>query len=145
MEQTTEDTRLSKLRDYLFGIINTLTTNRNYQINANMLSNDIDDYSLDKMPDQTKIESYITGTKRYREVYSFKSRKVYSQDILTNLETMGFFEQFEDAIDNNSEEGILPSIEGIEELNRLTPFTFSVNDDGKSAIFDIQIEIIYEK
>ena len=35
------DYRISKLRDYLFNIINTLTENRNYQINANMLSNKI--------------------------------------------------------------------------------------------------------
>lgn len=140
-----EETRISKFRSYLFEIINTLTTNRNYQINTNMLSNEIDDYSLDKLPDQTKIEEYITGTKRYREVYSFKSRKEYSQDTLTNLETMGFFEQFENAIDDNSEKGTLPNIDGIEELNRLTPFVFYTNDDGKSAIFEIQIEIIFEK
>ena len=36
--------RISKLRQYLFDTINTLTNNRNYQINANMLSNKIDDY-----------------------------------------------------------------------------------------------------
>ena len=32
-----EDLRITKLRDYLFDIINTLTTNNNYQINADML------------------------------------------------------------------------------------------------------------
>jgi len=42
--------RITKLRDYLFGIINTLTTNRNYQINADMLSDKVGDYSLDKIP-----------------------------------------------------------------------------------------------
>ena len=52
-----EDLRISKLRDYLFEIINTLTTNRSYQINANMLSNKIDDYSLDKIPTASVVET----------------------------------------------------------------------------------------
>ena len=42
------ETRISKLRTYLFSIIDTLTTDKNYQINADMLDNDINNYSLDK-------------------------------------------------------------------------------------------------
>ena len=38
--------RITKLRQYLFEVINTLTGVRNYQINADMLSNKIDDYQL---------------------------------------------------------------------------------------------------
>ena len=83
-----EDFRISKLREYLFGIINALTTNRNYQINANMLSNTLDDYSLDKIPTMTIVESYIDGTKLYRDVYSFRSRKSYSQDAIVNLKNI---------------------------------------------------------
>ena len=37
-------TRISKLRTYLFSIIDTLSTGKDYQINANMLSNDINNY-----------------------------------------------------------------------------------------------------
>ena len=36
-----EELRISKLRDYLFKIIDELLTNKTYQINANMLSKDI--------------------------------------------------------------------------------------------------------
>lgn len=139
-----EDFRISKLREYLFEIINTLTTNRNYQINANMLSNTVDDYSLDKIPTMTIVESYVDGTKLYRDVYSFRSRKSYSQDTIVNLKNMGFFEQFEEAIKTNNEEGNLPDIDNIENIECLNPFTMISNDDGKSATFDIQIQIEYE-
>ena len=138
------DYRISKLREYLFGIINTLTTNRNYQINANMLSNTLDDYSLDKIPTMTIVESYVDGTKLYRDVYSFRSRKSYSQDAIVNLKNMGFFEQFEEDIKTNNEEGNLPEIDGIENIECLNPFTMLSNNDGKSATFDIQIQIEYE-
>ena len=139
-----EDFRISKLRSYLFEIINTLTENRNYQINANMLSNKVDDYSLDKIPTMTIVESYVDGTKLYRDVYSFRSRKSYSQDTIVNLKNMGFFEQFEEAIKTNNEEGNLPDIDNIENIECLNPFTMINNDDGKSATFDIQIQIEYE-
>lgn len=138
------DYRISKLREYLFEVINTLTTDRNYQINANMLSNKIDDYSLDKIPTESTVEKYITGGGLYRDVYSFRNRKSYSQDTIKNLENMGFFEQFENAINNNNNEGILPNIEGIQKIECLSPFTLLYNVDGNTAIFDIQIQITYK-
>lgn len=138
-----EDLRISKLREYLFDVINNLTSNRSYQINANMLSNNINDYSLDKIPVEKEIENWIIGVVIHRDVYSFRSRKSYSQDTIVNLKNMGFFEQFENAIKSNNDKGILPEIENIESIECLNPFTMIRNDDGKSAEFDIQIQITY--
>lgn len=140
-----EELRISKLRDYLFEIINTLTTNRSYQINANMLSNKVDDYSLDKIPTESIVERYVTGGGLYRDVYSFRSRKSYTQDTIDNLKNMGFFEQFERAIKTNNDEGNLPDINGIESIECLSPFTMIANDNGNTATFDIQIQITYEE
>ncbi len=140
-----EKCRVSKLRKYLFEVINTIAKDKNYQINANMLSNKINDYSLDKIPTASKVEKYITGAKKCRDVFSFKSRKSYAEDAITNLENMGFFEEFENAIESNNKKGIWPEIEGISKIECLNPFTMLKNVDGKSAIFDIQIEIEYKK
>lgn len=137
-----EDLRISKLRMYLFDVINTLTTNRNYQINANMLSNKIDDYSLDKIPTASVVETWITGDEIHKDVYSFRSRKSYSQDTIVNLKNVGFFEQFENAIKTNNYEGILPDIENIESIECLNCATMS-SADGQQAEFDIQIQITY--
>lgn len=140
-----EDTRVAKLRDYLFDIINSLTTNRNYQINTNMLSNKIEDYSLDKIPTNNVVNNWIIGGGVRRDVFSFRSRKSYSQDTLVNLKNMGFFEQFENAIKTNNKEGVWPEINGIESIECLNPFTMLMNDDGKSAVFEIQIQITYRE
>lgn len=136
------DLRISKLREYLFEIINTLTSNRNYQINANMLSNNIDDYSLDKIPTESVVETWITGDAIHKDVYSFRSRKSYSQDTIVNLKNVGFFEQFEIAIKDNNKKGILPNINGIESIVCLNCATLS-NTDGNQAEFDIQIQVTY--
>ena len=140
-----EELRISKLREYLFEIINTLTSNRNYQINANMLSDKIDDYSLDKIPTNAEVENWIIGGGVRRDVYSFRSRKSYSQDTIVNLKNMGFFEKFEYAIKDNNKKGVLPDIDNIENIECLNPFTMVRNNDGKTAEFDIQIEITYRE
>ena len=135
--------RIEKLRTYLFSVLNTLTQDTK-QINANMLSNKIDNYSLDKIPTDTEVERWITGLAIHRDVYSFRSRKAYSLDTINNLRNIGFFEQFEAIIKSNNDNGILPEIEGIESIECLNCGTMN-NADGTTAEFDIQIQITYRE
>ena len=135
--------RISKLRDYLFNIINTLTTNRKYQIGADFLGK-VGDFSLDKIPTDTEVENWIIGIAKRKDIYSFRSRKAYSQDTVNNLKNIGFFEEFENKIKSNNDKGILPDIENIESIECLNCGTFN-SQDGTQAIFDIQIQITYRE
>lgn len=137
------DYRISKLRDYLFEIINTLTTSRNYQISADMLGK-VGDFSLDKIPTDTQVEQWVIGVEVRRDVYSFRSRKAYSQDTINNLKNIGFFEDFENKIKTNNDEGILPEINNIESIKCLNCGTLN-SVDGTQATFDIQIQITYRE
>lgn len=138
-----DNLRISKLREYLFGIIDTLTNDSNYSINANWLSNDINNYSLDKIPVVSTVETWITGLEIHRDVYSFRSRFNYSSNEKDNRENIGFFEKFEELISLNNEKGMLPDIEGIENIRCLNCGTLN-NAETDSAEFDIQIEINYK-
>ncbi len=138
------DTRITKLRQYLFDVVNGLTSNRNYQINADMLSNKVDDWSLDKIPTATELETWITGNTIKQDTFSFRSRKAYSQDTINNLNNIGFFEQFETAIKSNNEAGVLPDIDGIEKIECLNCGTMIVNETN-TAVFNIQIRITYRE
>ena len=138
-----KDTRIAKLREYLFENIITLTQNSHFQINANFLSNKIDDYSLDKMPIAPVVNKLICGVEIRRDVFSFRSRKSYSHDKVVNLNNMGFFEEFEKLIKSNNDKGVLPEIDRVESIKCLNPFTMLSNDDQTKAIFDIQIEVKY--
>lgn len=137
-----EELRISKLRDYLFKIIDELLTNKTYQINANMLSKDINNYSLDKIPVDFEVEKWITGTTIHRDVYSFRSRMNYSQDTITNLINVGFFEIFEQKINSNNNKGILPEIDKIQSIQCLNCGSMT-NANTNTAEFDIQIQIQY--
>lgn len=139
-----EDLRITKLRTYLLSIIDILVTNKKYQINANMLSNEPNNYSLDKIPTSSTVEEWITGTKICRDVYSFRSRVGYSQDTIDNLINVGFFEIFEKLISSNNEKGILPNIEGIQSIQCLNCGSMN-NANTNTAEFDIQIQITYKE
>ena len=139
-----EDLRITKLRTYLLSIIDVLVTNKKYQINANMLSNEPNNYSLDKIPTSSTVEEWITGTKVCRDVYSFRSRVGYSQDTIENLINVGFFEIFEKLISSNNEKGILPEVEGIQSIQCLNCGSMN-NANTNTAEFDIQIQITYKE
>ena len=137
------DYRISKLREYLFTTLNTLTENRNYQINADFLG-EIGDFSLDKIPTESVVETWIDSTEVRRDVYSFRNRKAYSLNTANNLQNIGFFEEFERTIKSNNKKGVLPEISGIESIECLNCGTFN-NGDGTQATFDIQIQITYRE
>lgn len=142
-----EDLRITKLRTYLLSIIDVLVTNKKYQINANMLSNEPNNYSLDRIPTpstEETAEKWIIGTKICRDVYSFRSRVGYSQDTIENLINVGFFEIFEKLISSNNEKGILPKIEGIQSIQCLNCGSMN-NANTNTAEFDIQLQIEYKE
>ena len=138
-----QNLRVTKLRTYLMTIIDELLTDTNYQINANMLSNNPINYSLDKIPTASTMESWISGLEIHRDVYSFRSRNNYAEDVMTNLLNVGFFEIFEDKISSNNKKGILPEIEGIQSIECLNCGSMN-NAETNTAEFDIQIQITYK-
>ena len=136
------DYRISKLREYLMTIIDTLTQTSNSQINADMLSNEPNNYSLDKIPTASTIERWITGIEIHKDVFSFRSRLNYQQEVIENMNNIGLFERFENIIRQKNEAKELPNIEGIESIECLNCGTLN-NTDTQTAEFDIQIQITY--
>lgn len=139
-----KNTRIDNLRTYLCKIIDTLTTNKNVKINANMLSKNVNNYSLDKIPTASTVEKWVNGVEIHKDVYSFRSRKEYSTNEINNLQNIGFFEIFESTIKSNNKKGVLPNIKGIESIECLNCGTM-LSADTNTAIFDIQIQITYRE
>ena len=75
------DYRITELRKYLMDVIETLTKSK-HPINADMLSNKVDNYSLDKIPTASVVQRWICGVEIHKDVYSFRSRRNYSVDLL---------------------------------------------------------------
>lgn len=139
-----EEIRIEKLRKYLSEVLKELVKENKININANMLSKNINNYSLDKIPTASTVEKWITGGGIYKDVFSFRSRKAYSTDEINNLNNIGFFEKFENIIKSNNMKGVLPEIKGIQAIECLNTGTM-VGVNTNTAEFDIQLQITYRE
>ena len=136
-----DNTRITKLRTYLMTVISEIV-DEYQQLNINFLSKEPGNFSLDKIPTQSVVESWIVGIDRCQETYSFRSRMNYSADVITNIENIGFFEKFVDKIKDRNKKCILPAIDGIESIE--CPNCGSMtNANTNTAELDIQIRIVY--
>lgn len=139
-----EEIRIERLRVYLVDVINELSKITKTNINADMLSKNINQYSLDKIPTASTVEKWITGGGIYKDVFSFRSRKEYSTNEINNLNNIGFFEKFENIIKSNNTKGVLPKITGIQAIECLNCGTM-VSANTNTAEFDIQLQITYRE
>lgn len=134
--------RIEEIKKYLVDIL--IELGDISKINANYLSKDVNNYSLDKIPTESSVEKWITGVVLNRDVYSFRSRKRYTNNDIDNLVNIGFFEKFEELIVDKNNKSELPNIDGVEEIKCLTPGTFVVGKDN-TAEFDITLQINYRR
>ena len=137
------DLRVTKLRAYLMDIITELIGQYG-EMNINFLSNEPNNYSLDKIPVNPTTEQWIIGNFLKRDVYSFRSRMNYSADTMTNIENIGFYETFEKIIKQKNDNNILPEIDGIQSISCLNCGTLN-RANTNTAEFDIQIQIEYRE
>ena len=135
--------RVTKLRAYLMDIITELIGQYG-EMNINFLSNEPNNYSLDKIPVVTEVQKWIIGDTIYRDVYSFRSRMNYSADTMTNIENIGFYETFEKIIKQKNDSNDLPDIDGIQSISCLNCGTLN-RANTNTAEFDIQIQIEYKE
>ena len=135
--------RVTKLRAYLMDIITELIGQYG-EMNINFLSNEPNNYSLDKIPVVREVQRWIIGDTLYRDVYSFRSRMNYSADTMTNIENIGFYETFEKIIKQKNDSNDLPDIDGIQSISCLNCGTMN-NANTNTAEFDIQIQIEYRE
>ena len=135
--------RVTKLRAYLMDIITELIGQYG-EMNINFLSNEPNNYSLDKIPVVTEVQKWIIGDTIYRDVYSFRSRMNYSADTMTNIENIGFYETFEKIIKQKNDNNLLPDIDGIQSISCLNCGTLNYANTN-TAEFSIQIQIEYRE
>lgn len=133
--------RIESLRNYLMDVLAVIGYE---QINVNFLSNEANNYSLDKIPTESTVEKWISGVEIHRDVFSFRSRMNYSVDVIENIANTGFYEQFEKEIANRNKSRNLPTINGIESIECLNCGSM-VNANTNTAEFDIQIQITYRE
>lgn len=119
------------------------------RINVEFLPEDTSTYSIESVPTQTIISTCIDGSTTRQFVFVFASRLSYTEELKNNIENSGFYEAFENWLEENSENGVFPTL-----AEGLTPtkieamssgYLFDISGDLSNARYQIQCRLIYEK
>ena len=118
-------------------------------INVDFLPESPDTYSIEQVPTNAVIQTYLDGSQERQFVFVFASRLYYSDEIRNNIENCGFYEAFSDWLDEQTKTGNLPIMR-----DGLTPtkieamssgYLFDVSGDLSNARYQIQCRLIYDK
>lgn len=134
--------RTESVKNYIIGVLESILTDDTFKMNIDFLSNEVNSYSIDKIPTSTVIEKWLNGKEIHKEVYLIRSRFFYGEDEANNLSNIGFYETLEETIRNKNDNGELPNIEGIEEIRCLNCGSIN-NVSTNTAEFNMQIQITY--
>lgn len=133
---------IEKLREYF---IKNVTLAEEFE---NILIDFLDDeaitYSIEPIPVEQVLKSYVDGSSLRQYVFQFGSREFYDNGVAQNINNLGFYERFQEEIETNNKNGVLPDIKGIQKIECLNNGTIQDVQSG-TAKYVIQMRIIYEK
>lgn len=101
-------------------------------------------YSLEPIPVEPVLKPYADGGSLNQYVFQFGSREFYDNSVAQNINNLGFYEKFQEEIETNNKNGVLPAITGIQSIECLNNGTIQDVQSG-TAKYVIQMRITYEK
>ena len=111
---------------------------------VDFLGEDATSYSIEPIPVEPKIRPYRDGGSLNQYVFQFGSREFYDNSVAQNINNLGFYERFQEEIETNNKNGVLPDIKGIQSIECLNNGTIQDVQNG-TAKYVIQMRITYEK
>lgn len=118
-------------------------------VNVDFLPESPDTYSIEEVPTNSVIRTYLDGSQERQYVFVFASRFCYSDEARNNIENSGFYEEFSDWLDEQTKNGNLPIMR-----DGMTPtkveamssgYLFDISGDLTNARYQIQCRLIYDK
>lgn len=133
---------VDKIREYF---LKNVTLAKEFDnILADFLDDDATSYSIEPIPVEPKIRPYRDGGSLNQYVFQFGSREFYDKSVAQNINNLGFYERFQEEIETNNKNGVLPDIKGIQSIECLNNGTIQDVQNG-TAKYVIQMRITYEK
>lgn len=119
------------------------------EVNIDFLPENPDTYSIEEVPSQTVVRRYLDGSSERQFVFVFAARLNYSDEVRTNIDNSGFFEDFEEWLEKCTREEIFPEMkEGLtpSKIEAISSgYLFDVSGDLTNSRYQIQCRLIYDK
>ena len=119
------------------------------KVNVDFLPADPDTYSVEEVPSETIRKRYLDGSSERQFLFTFAARLNYSDEVRNNIDNSGFFEDFEDWLEECTDKEIFPELkEGLTPLKIeaiSSGYLFDVSGDLSNSRYQIQCRLIYDK
>lgn len=117
---------------------------KNSKFGVDFLDLGISDYVIESTPVTQIVEKYVTGKTKRQDIFVFGSKESFGEDIIQNIENSRVYQKIIDWVEEQNNKGILPDIEGIDEIEILsTPY--ANQDSENTAKYEFEFKIIYYK
>ena len=117
------------------------------RVNVNYLDGESESYSIEEVPSEPVLKTYVNGDTVRQFQFIFASREPYGSDVLQNISNSGFYEDFAGQIEKQNNDDNLPLLnEGYEsqEIKVLSPgYAFQVDVD--KARYQVELRLKYFK
>ena len=133
---------IEEIRNYFLKNV-TLAKEFDY-ILADFLGDEATTYTIEPIPTEPILRQYRDGGSLNQYVFQFGSREFYDNSVAQNINNLGFYEKFQEEIETNNKNGVLPEITGIQSIECLNNGTIQDVQSG-TAKYVIQMRITYEK
>ena len=133
---------VDKIREYF--LENVTLAQEFDNILADFLGDEATSYTIETIPVEPILRQYTDGSSLNQLVFQFGSREFYDNSVAQNINNLGFYERFQDEIETNNKNGVLPNIKGIQSIECLNNGTIQDVQSG-TAKYVIQMRITYEK
>lgn len=118
-----------------------------WRVNVDYIGVDMS-YSIDPLPCTPTLSKYVDGGRKKQFQFALMSMEAYDEDARINIENSGFYQQFEEWLEQQGEAGMLPELAsqkqnatGIETLN--SGYLFDA--ENKLALYRIECRLLYEQ
>ena len=119
------------------------------RLNIDFLPEDPDTYSIEGVPVQEIIQTYLDGSTERQFVFVFAARFFYSEEVRNNIENSGFYEKFAEWLEAQTEADNLPVLDGKRTASKIeamsSGYLYDIAGDLTNARYQIQCRLIYDK
>lgn len=138
--------RIEKIKDY---ILTCPYLDKLADFGVNFLDRNSSSYSIEEVPGKTIINKNIDGSSERQLNFIFASVFNFNEELETQINNSGFYEDFSDWIEENNENEVFPKLKDGETPTSIEVVTsgylYALIDGMKRAQYQIQCKLIYEK
>lgn len=137
---------IQAVREYIltFPLINELSN----VIGVEYLSEDTGTFSIEEVPNDTILNTYLDGSSERVFTFILAARFFYSDETINNINNSGFFENFREWLENNTENGVFPQLDSNMKPSSIEATTngylFNIASGMREARYQIQCRMTYD-